>query len=178
MKSAALCIRVMIVLLLVAAGGCGAYAEKLQYFPPTARGTAQVQLATIIPENTTMDDRVFFGQTGKFLFACPIDNLANESRASNASARIITIQALDSGSGGEAKSATGATVPFYVAPGKYEFRISWECKIYSMGTPVLEAASISDIRLDARAGKTYVLSGKATNHGQSASVSFKFTEKP
>jgi hypothetical protein len=178
MKSAvALCVRVTIALFLVAAGGCGGAYEKLQYYPPAARGMAQAQLATIIPDNTAMDDSSLFGMWGNFLFNCPIDNLVKESRSSNVSARLFTIQALDSAAGGNAQNAMCAVAPLYVAPGKYEFRIYWKCSIYSMGSPVLEAANISDVQLDARAGKTYVLSGKATNHGQSASVSFKFTEK-
>jgi hypothetical protein len=179
MRIVSLCIQVTIALfLIVAGGGC----TNLHYFPPTAQGMAEEQLAKIIPDNTAYRVEGYVPFAGNFVFKCPVDSLVeNISNPDSIGVRaeIVSIRSLDPGANGN--EATDADNPLYVVPGKYEFGIFW---MYFNIVDNTATSSIyrgrvrAKIQLDAKAGKTYVLSGKATDHGLSVTASFTFTEKP
>lgn len=170
----------ILILSCVATGGCGVcgvYSNKLQRFPASAIQMPVSQLATVIPVNiansATDAFARLYGTMGKFGFSCPIDNLLRPDTSALAYARIASIRSLDSGSNDAATDTSCATVPLYLAPGKYEFVVNYTWSANRWGS-----FGYRKVQLDAKAGRTYVLSGKVTNHGPSTSASFTFTEKP
>jgi hypothetical protein len=151
--------------------GC---ATKLQYFPPTAKEMPKEQLAQIIPDNTTGVTGTAFGRSD-FVFTCWVEDMAGNSRKNLLYARIGNIRAFDSDAVVECGDLDNAVFPLYLAPGKYEFGIPWWT---SRGGLRAENRIGDKVSLNAKAGRTYVLSGNAFMDGSFVSVFFTFKEKP
>lgn len=180
MKPVGICVQsLMILFFSIIAGGCG-----VRYFPASAEGMPKEQLAMVIPETLHTFDSGIRGTR----FDLSVDDLANEKTSSlfglnpsrpKAYARLASIRSLDLNTGMKAVGFNNfALTPLYLAPGKYEF--FFECTIdkWDEGGSLYEAELNVRAQLDAKAGRTYVLSGTATIHGSTGSAILTFTEKP
>ena len=150
--------------------------SSLSYFPPSAQSLAPSQRAALTMESPQ--------NTRKFGFNCKVEDLTGVNR-STGDAYLQTIRSLTPATDSKPEWAVMATNPLYLAPGKYGLHIVWATRVFGKSDADVVASSGSDsyldksdsVVLDAKAGKTYVLSGKITNHGEQASISYSIKEK-